>query len=158
MKKYHVFSILSGFAPPVLIGTLAWLMTSTQSKVIFQSINQPPLTPPPWVFIVVWTILYLLMGYANYKILTSHAFHDELQYASIVFYTGLLLNYLWPIVFFNLELFGLAVLILFLLLCIILINIIVFYRINKLAGLALVPYFLWLLFALYLNISIVLMN
>ena len=67
----------------------------------FAAINKPVLSPPGWLFPVVWTLLYILMGIASYLILTSKKPHTA---ALTVYGIQLIFNFFWPIIFFDLEL------------------------------------------------------
>ena len=96
--KPNVKKLLLYLAVPLAVGGLATLISGGMSG--FSDLNQPPLSPPGWVFPVVWSILYLLMGYAAYRV--SEASGDSKQ--ALLFYgLQLLVNFLWPIVFFRFD-------------------------------------------------------
>ena len=139
---------------PILLGSLIGLITSDQ-MMIFETLNKPPLSPPAFLFPIVWTILYLLMG-ISYGRLKSKGIVDE--NINKVYYIQLILNALWPIFFFafNWRLFS------FLWIIALIISVIAmikeFYSKDKISGYLQIPYLIWLVFAAYLNISIYLLN
>lgn len=141
---------------PLAVGGVAALLTMNSMKT-FASLNQPLLSPPAWLFPVVWTILYTLMGIASYLVATSDKTYRARS--ALTFYgIQLAFNFLWSIVFFNLEAYWVAFVWLVLLWGLILITTVLFYRISKTAGYLLIPYLLWVTFAGYLNLTIAILN
>lgn len=124
----------------------------------FDTLNQPPLSPPGWLFPVVWTILYLLMGYASYRVLTSGADPQQIRQALILYGAQLLFNFLWTPVFFGLEWRLVAFFILIILWVLIYLTMRAFSQIDELSGTLLLPYILWVTFAGYLNLGVYLLN
>jgi len=118
----------------------------------YKSLQKPFFNPPNWIFSPVWIFLFLLMGISLYLVWNRGA--RENQKAIIIFGVQLVLNILWSIIFFGLKSPGLAFLEIIILWLAILLTIISFYKISKTAGLLLVPYILWVSFALILNFSI----
>lgn len=147
-------NLITCIAIPLAVGSLSSLLTQN-SMAVFESINKPALAPPGWIFPVVWTVLYILMGISSYLVLTSKKPNDA---ALAVYGIQLAFNFLWPIIFFNLKLYLFAFLWLVLLWLLILITVILFYRISKPAGYLLLPYLLWVSFAGCLNFMIYLLN
>lgn len=123
-----------------------------------KSLKSSPLTPPGFVFPIVWGILYLLMGIASYRIWMHGQYGKNTNKALILYVFQLLLNFLWPFIFFKLQLFGLAFIELMLLLIFILWTTFEFFAIDKISGLLMIPYVLWVSFAGVLNFSIWLLN
>ena len=123
----------------------------------YSSFIKPPLSPPGWLFGVIWPVLYLLMGIAAYIIYQTQQ-TPERKRAINLYWVQLFVNFLWPIIFFRFEWYWISVIVILLLDVLVLITIIRFYRINKIAGYLLIPYLLWLLFATYLNIGIAVLN
>ena len=107
---------------------------------------------------MVWTILFLLMGYASYRVLTADAPKEEKLKALTVYGAQLVLNFLWSPVFFGLGWLLTAFFILVALWIMILMTGNIFSRIDKTAGTLLLPYLLWVTFAGYLNFTFVLLN
>ena len=139
---------------PLAVGGLAGFLTRS-SMSLFDVVQKPPLSPPGWLFPVVWTILYLLMGFASYLVLVSE---KPGQTAWKLYVIQLIFNFFWPIFFFNLEQYLLSFVWLLLLWLLILATILWFSRSSKLAGYLLIPYLLWVTFAGYLNLGVYFLN
>ena len=118
-----------------------------------QTAVQPPLSPPAWVFPVVWTILYALMGISAARIRLTPPSPGRSK-GSNLFIAQLIINFFWSLIFFNAQAYGFALLWLILLWVLVLWMIITFYSTDPLAALLQIPYLLWLTFAAYLNFSI----
>lgn len=150
-KKALIISILI----PLGVGGLAALLTNGNMD-IYEKLEQPPLAPPSWLFPVVWTILYTLMGISSFLVWKSDSL---LRKSSLKIYAAqLAVNFFWTIIFFNLKGYLFAFLWLLLLLVLIWFMILSFRRINKTSAYLQVPYLLWTLFAGYLNLGIYLLN
>ncbi len=156
LKKVNWFQLLAIILITELAGVLSSLSSGNVGQ-IYASLNKPPLSPPGWLFGVVWPILYLLMGIAAYIIYQAPQ-SPEREKAINLYWVQLFINFLWPIVFFRFEWFWISVLVILLLDVLVLITTILFYRINKIAGYLMIPYLLWILFATYLNIGIAVLN
>jgi tryptophan-rich sensory protein len=124
----------------------------------YQTLQQPPLSPPGWIFPIVWSILYLLMGYASYRVLESGAPKEEIRNALILYGLQLAANFIWPLLFFGGGWFLAAFLWLIVLWVLIFLTIRAFSQIDETAGNLLIPYILWASFAAYLNFGIYLLN
>lgn len=153
MNKRRLLLVIC-IALPLLVGVIAALLSRAGMQ-NFDDVIRPPLLPPDWLFPVVWTILYTLMGIASYFVLTSGKLRTNALYAYIA---QLTLNFLWPILFFRFRFFTFAFLLLVGLWIAVLVTTIRFYRIRKAAGVLLIPYLAWITFAGYLNLSIALLN
>jgi len=140
-------------AVPLMIGMLSALLTKNSMEV-FALVEKPSLAPPAWLFPVVWTILYTLMGISSYLILTSDAEFKEITEAIRLYMYQLIVNFLWPTFFFNFEWYFFSFLWLFLLWILVILMIRRFYNISRIAALLNVPYLVWLTFAGYLNFGI----
>ena len=136
---------------PLAVGTVAGLLTMGGMEQ-FQSLNKPMLAPPAWLFPIVWTILYILMGVSSYLIL------DQKGKALTIYGYQLVVNFLWPVFFFNFEWYGFSYLWLILLWILVAKMIWEFQKNSFSAALMNVPYLLWLSFAGYLNLTIWLLN
>lgn len=144
-------------AIPLAVGGLSALLTMG-SMDEFASLDQPPLSPPGWLFPIVWTILFTLMGISLYLVLTSDASQTTLTPAIVVFAVQLAFNFFWSIWFFNFGWYLFAFFWLLALWVLIIVNTVLFYRIRKSAGYLMIPYLLWVTFAAYLNLSIAILN
>lgn len=143
-------------AIPLGVGGVSALLTSGNMQ-LFEEINKPPLSPPGWLFPVVWTILYVSMGVALYLVVMAKGAKSNLP-AYISFGVQLFFNFFWSIIFFNTRAFLFAFIWLVLLWVAIIVNIFFFYKVNKTAGKILIPYLIWVTFAGYLNFGIYLLN
>ncbi len=144
-------------ALPLIIGGLSALLSGPGME-LFASLEQPPLSPPGWLFPVVWTLLYLMMGLASCLVLEAGGERKQISAALTLYGVQLAVNFFWSIFFFNMQLYLFSFFWLVLLWCLILATLISFYRLSKPAGLLLVPYLLWVTFAGYLNLAIALLN
>ena len=144
------------WAIPLAAGGLSAFLAGGMD--IYKTINQPPLSPPGWVFPVVWTVLYLLMGEASYRVLVSGAEESKIRKALTVYGVQLLLNVLWSPLFFRFQWFLAAFILLLALLFAIFITMRRFTAIDERAADLLIPYFLWVTFAGYLNLGVFLLN
>lgn len=98
--KIDVNKLIKSIAIPLIAGGASAFLTR-KSMEQFEALNQPPLSPPGWLFPIVWTILYILMGISLYLILRSDADDETVKAAQKIFYFQLALNFLWPLIFFN---------------------------------------------------------
>lgn len=122
----------------------------------FEAIKQPALTPPSWLFPVVWTVLFALMAYGAAVIYDSGS--PLMPRAMFIYALQLTMNFWWCVLFFGFRLYLFAFIWLVLLWVSVLVMIILFSRINRGAGLLQIFYLLWLSFAAYLNFAVWLLN
>ena len=144
-------------AIPLIVGAVSALLTQNSMET-FQFIDKPPLAPPGWLFPVVWTILYTLMGISSYLILQSGENQEGIRKALTIYGYQLAVNFLWPTFFFNFGWYFFSFLWLVLLWVLVLIMILRFKDISKLAAYMNIPYLVWLTFAGYLNLGIWILN
>lgn len=154
-KKTKQFLIC--LAIPLLVGGLSAFITRGGMDT-FETINKPSLSPPSWLFPVVWTVLFILMGIASYLVLVLGKPQMEIKRALVVYGIQLIFNFFWSIFFFNFSLYLFSFIWLVLLWLLILATTVLFYRISKPAGYLMIPYLLWVTFAGYLNFQIYLLN
>ena len=143
-------------AIPLTVGALASFLTSDNMQ-IFAMVQKPPLSPPAWLFPVVWTILYVLMGISSYLVYESEK-SRKVTTALKVYGLQLIFNFWWSIIFFNLGNYLFAFIWLVALWLLILLTSKLFDRISEIAGSLMLPYLLWVTFAGYLNFGIYLLN
>lgn len=152
--KPYVISVAIALA----VGGLSALLTAG-SMDLYSEIVKPPLAPPSFLFPVVWTVLYILMGISAAMIyLEKDNTPREVSRALAVYALNLFLNFFWSIIFFNMRAFLFSFIWLVLLWITIVIMIIKFYRIRPIAGILQIPYLLWVTFAGYLNLAIFILN
>ncbi len=146
--------LLLCIAIPLAVGGLAALLSGGMEEA-YMGYIRPPLSPPAWVFAVVWPILYALMGYASY--LVAEASGDKKRPLTL-YALQLAVNFLWPIVFFRFQSIVGGLIVLVVLWVLVLLTIRAFADVSERASDLLIPYILWLSFALYLNLGIFILN
>ncbi len=156
-NKIHITELLICVASAELAGALSALLAGGFGS-FFLKYKAPPLLPPPWLFPVVWTILYAVMGISAYMIYFSCGDRDEINSALKTYSTQLFVNFSWSIVFFRFERLRLSAGIILFLLILIIKMIADFKRLRPLAGNINIPYLIWVIFAAYLNIAIAVIN
>ena len=144
-------SLIVSLAISLGVGGLSALL-SRNSMDIYDFINQPPLSPPGWVFPVVWTILYILMGIAAWLVWQEGT---PVRREPLKLYAWqLVFNFFWTLIFFNAQRFGLALIWIVILWCLILATMRAFRRVRPEAGKLMLPYLIWVSFAVYLNAGV----
>lgn len=146
------WKLLKCIAIPVVGGAVVGLLTSG-SMSQFAALDKPPLSPPGWLFPIVWTILYTLMGIASYLIYNADASEQKNQ-ALALYVVQLVVNLLWPVFFFVLQWYLFAFFWLIMLWVLIYRMIKEFWGISRLAAYLCIPYLVWVTFAGYLNLGI----
>ena len=139
------------------VGALSGLLTRKGTKLYSTSFAKPPLSPPAVLFPIVWVILFALMGISVARIYNTPASSNRSDSLRL-FFAQLAVNFFWSIIFFNLQAPVFALLWLILLWFLILRMIAAFRPVDRLAALLQIPYLLWVTFAVYLNLGIVLLN
>ena len=137
-------------------GLSGWL-TREGTKLYQATVTQPPLSPPPLVFPIVWGILFALMGIGAARIYLAPPSLGRTR-ALRIFILQLLFNFFWSIIFFHLQAFGFALLWLGALWGLIVWMIVLFIRVDRWAARLQFPYLLWVTFALYLNAGVWMLN
>lgn len=155
MKNDRLKIYGSSILIPVVLGALTGLLTHSCMD-SFEALRQPPLSPPGWLFPVVWTILYTLMGISLAMIRLSR--DSQREDALFLFALQLFVNLVWPILFFCWELRLSAFFVLLLLIALVIAMIVRFWRIRAAAGALNLPYLIWLGFAAWLNLAVYLLN
>lgn len=135
---------------PLAVGGAAAVLTM-DAMAQYSAQPQPPLAPPAWVFPAVWTVLYLLMGAASRRVYRLGT--QESRNALMLYYVQLAAHFVWPLLYFRAQEYEVAFWWLLLLLALVLAALSAFFRLDKAAGRLLMPYAAWLLFAAYLNYS-----
>jgi tryptophan-rich sensory protein len=140
-----------------VVGIIAGLLIRNGVEIYGLTVNKPPLSPPDWVFPVVWTILYALMGISAARVWLAEDSQEKSRSISL-FIAQLAVNFFWPLFFFNLQAYGFALLWLILLWVLVFLLIFNTRRVDMLASWLLIPYLIWLTFAIYLNFGVYLLN
>lgn len=152
MNKKKIWHLIVAILIPLAVGGLSALITMGFDQK-YMAMPQAPLSPPPVVFPIVWSILFILMGIASYLVFSS-ADSVGRRRALEVYALQLVVNFFWPIFFFNFEWFWLSFIWLILLLVLIIWTMVLFARVNKASVWLLIPYLLWVAFAGYLNLYV----
>lgn len=150
MKRKSITEALIYIISAELAGALSALFTGGYSD-FFDKYKEPPLLPPAWIFPVVWTILYAVIGYSAY--LVSRYESREAKRALTLYWIQLAVNFSWSIVFFRFEAIWVAFGIIILLIVLVAMMINAFKKVEPAAAYLNIPYISWLLFAAYLNFA-----
>lgn len=151
--KINIRKLITSLAVPLLTGILAGFLSQNAME-NFAILTKPPLSPPAILFPIVWTFLYTLMGVSMYIISISDAPANEIADAKNIYFYQLVVNFLWPIFFFNFGWYLFAFFWLLLLWILVFIMIRKFYAISPIAAFLNIPYLIWLTFAGYLNLGV----
>lgn len=134
-----------------------WL-TASSLKSWYPGLAKPSFNPPDWIFGPVWSLLFLAIAIAAYRIWVKRDQIAHFPRTVAIYAIQLILNLCWNYLFFYHHLLGAALFEIFALLIAILVNGIMFYKIDKPAGLLFIPYFLWVSFASLLTYQIYILN
>lgn len=144
-------------AIPLVVGALSGFLIRN-NVFIYDVLQKPPFSLPNNLFSIVWTILYLTMGIALYLYVKAPVSADEKSRGYTIFAFQLLLNFFWPILFFNIRMYLPAFILLIVLFFFVALTVSIFYNARKSAGILLVPYLMFLLYAGYLNFGVWYLN
>lgn len=147
----------AAIALPLAVGGVSAFLTGGGME-FYEMYEKPALSPPGWVFLVVWTVLYILMGTASFLVWSSDASPARKNRALYVYALQLGVNFFWPLIFFRLEMFLAAFLWLAVLWLLVAVCTLLFYHIRPSAGKLMLPYLFWCIFALYLNFGVYILN
>ena len=152
-RKPYVWAILLTEA----VGALSGWLSKGGMRLYSETVSQPPLSPPSWLFPIVWGILYALMGISAARIYLSPPSPERSRGLNL-YVLQLIVNFFWSLIFFNAQAFLFAFFWLMFLWLLVLGMIFLFYRTDPLAGKLQIPYLLWLSFAAYLNLGVWYLN
>ena len=159
-KAAHVPALIAAVLGTLLLGFLSGALSGSMHG--YGDYVVPPLTPPDMVFPIVWGVLYFMIGLSLFFIVRRSAVTLQLEsdrkIATVLWIIQLVFNLAWPFAFFTLELYTFSMIWLAALVAINLALIIYAFRVSPVAGGLLIPYEAWLMFALYLNIFIAILN
>lgn len=153
MKVKSKSELLLFLLIPLAAGALSSLLSGNMS---YDGFITPSFAPPSYLFPIVWTILYILMGVSSYIIYSS--VDPGKGKALAVYALQLVFNFFWSILFFGFSQYLLAFLWLLVLVILIAVMIAQFYKISPLAAYLQMPYLFWCLFAAFLNYAIYKLN
>lgn len=154
MKIRNKSALIISILIPLAVGSMSALFSGNMSS--YSILDKPAFSPPGFIFPIVWTILYILMGISSYIVYSSNSPNKP---KALLFYgIQLFFNFCWSIIFFGLDLYLFAFIWLIALIFIIIIMIRQFYIVSPLAAYLQIPYLIWCIFAAYLNFSIFILN
>ena len=142
----------------IIVEISAGLITQSSVNTWYETLIKPEFTPPKWIFAPVWSLLYLMMGFAWGHINAIYSDHNITKKANTIFATQLLFNFLWSIIYFWFHNIGYALADIILLWITLIWTIYEFFKISKLSGWLLIPYLLWTSYAAILNATIWYLN
>jgi len=149
-----IVKLISSVSICLFTGFVGSFSTMDSVSTWYADLAKPSFNPPDWAFGVVWPILYVMMGLAAFLIWNMGIINKRTKVALGLFVFQLVLNCLWTPIFFGLHMMGLALVEIILLWVVILLTIVAFWRISKPASYLLIPYILWVSFAIVLNASL----
>lgn len=154
-KKKNVISIIIFVVVTELIGYLSSFLSGNIGAKYMQLVK-PPLSPPKQIFGVVWPILYALMAFAAAIVYNKNFNFSEKPLN--LYFIQLIVNFCWSIIFFRLNSYWLALIVLIILDILVIYLTVLFHKFNKISFILILPYLIWILFATYLNLGIALLN
>ena len=155
MFKKNLSTLIVFILFPIAIGSFSSVVAGNITNT-YSGLIQPSLSPPSYIFPIIWTILYTLMGISSFLIFCSDS--EYKNKALKIYVIQLLFNFLWSPIFFGLNLYFIGFLWLLALILLIIIMIQRFYKINPCAAYLQVPYLIWCIFAAYLSYMIYTLN
>lgn len=157
-KKIRFIPLVLSIGIPLLFGGITSLFMPNM-KGVYSELVKPIFAPPSFVFPIVWTILYIMIGIAAYKVYILKYEGIDVSSALFVYSIQLLLNFLWPFIFFGFRLYGIAFIELIILVLFVILTIKRFYdKAGKEAALLMIPYLIWLVYAGVLNFYVWMLN
>ena len=154
LKKIDWKSLLFNLFMPIALSFIVTMLIGDYSD-FYNSLNKP-INVPGSLFGIVWSVLYLLMGLSSYIVFEKNT--TESKNAYYLYWISLFVNILWPVFFFGFKLILFSSIWLLLLIVLVIFVMKKYKRINNLSFYLLIPYLVWNLFALYLNVSIYILN
>ena len=152
MSRKNIAMLVMSMIGCLAVGTLSGLTSASSS--LYQSLEMPPLSPPGYLFPIVWTVLYILMGIALFLMIRLG---DNRRYVQL-FIVQLALNFVWTPLFFHYDIMLLAFVDLVVLWICVMLLIVMSWNYDRRASYLMLPYIVWLSFAAYLNIGAYLLN
>ena len=157
MKKFSLTDLFIFIVSAELTGAVSALISGSFSS-LYAEIRNPPLSPQGWVFPIVWTILYALMGTGAYLVYRNEDAGTERSASLGLYVIQLGVNFLWSIIFFRFRLFSVAAFTALVLLVLAAAMVNEFRRVSRTAAVINLPYLIWLTFAAYLSFGVWILN
>lgn len=153
LKNINFRKLIIFILGTIIIGSISAIFIGND----YEQLIKPVLSPPGYIFPIVWTMLYTLMGISLYIISETESNVNPNKAYTLYLYQ-LIVNSLWTVLFFGLNLTFISFLWIILLIILVILMIKEFLKINKTAAYLQIPYLIWLLFALYLNFGFYILN
>lgn len=141
----------------LVVSGVGGAITATSVDTWYPALNKPWFNPPDWIFAPVWTLLYIFMAVAGWRVWRTPA-SSARRNALLLFAVQLTLNVFWSLLFFGFQQIGMALVEIATLLAAIAASTLVFWRLDRPAGMLFVPYVLWVAYAALLNLSLWVLN
>jgi benzodiazapine receptor len=154
----NLSKLIISLAACISAGMIGSIFTRGSIATWYTFLQKPAFSPPNWVYAPVWFLLYILMGISVFLVWRVGFKQFHVREGLVIFLIQLILNTFWSFAFFGLKSTIAGLLVIVPLWTAILLTIINFYRISKIASFLLIPYILWVSFATALNFSIYLLN
>lgn len=158
----QIINFLISVLIPLIVGAtssmISQLLAKMSTSTSYMELVKPDFAPPGYIFPIVWTILYILMGISAYLIIKKGNDLPKVKDSMFYYRLQLLLNFIWSILFFGLDLRFSALITLVILIFIVVVMIMRFYKIDKRVAYLNISYLLWLFYALVLNYFIWMIN
>jgi len=157
-KRFQFLPFVINLMIPLFFGVLGGLITINSVRTWYPGIQKPSWNPPNWLFGPVWSTLFIIIGISAYLVWRKRDKIVHFPRTVAIYFIQLVLNLVWSYLFFYHHMIGAALIEIFALLVAIVINGIMFYKIDKTAGILFIPYFLWVSFAAFLTYNIFILN
>lgn len=158
MMKFNPIAFVVNIAIPLAIGATGAFFTASSVKTWYVTLSKPSFNPPNTIFAPVWTTLYIIIGIAAYLVWQKRNTIKHFPRTVSIYFIQLILNLMWSFIFFYAHQIGVALFEIVCLLLVVIINAVMFYKINRIAGLLFIPYILWVSFATVLTYNIFILN
>ncbi len=154
MQTLAHWATLAGFLAATFAAAATGMLFRTGAW--YRTLRKPVWTPPDWLFPIAWTLLYLMMAVAAWRVASSPA---ELASVGLAFWScQLVLNALWSPTVFGLHRLGAGALVILMLWIAIAVTVVVFWQVDRVAGALMLPYLVWVSYAGALNLTLWRMN
>jgi benzodiazapine receptor len=157
-KSGSLLTLLGFVFGSIIVGSIGSLVTYPAIPTWYLYLQKPPFSPPNWLFGPVWTLLFTLMGIAAYLVFKEGLKKPQVKAALRMFAIQFVFNVAWSFAFFGARSPSLGLMVILILWFLIVFTLILFKRVNSLAGYLLMPYFLWVSFAMVLNAAVYSLN
>ncbi|CAG9799575.1 unnamed protein product [Chironomus riparius] len=152
------FQIIIAILLPLILGWIGSLSATRYKEPWYTRLQRPAYTPPDIVFPLVWTSIYVMIGYASYRVYEKGYELGRAQGPLLLYFVHLLFNITWTTSFFYFHFIGFATIHIIIIFILLVFTGLLFYRIDKIAGILFVPYGLWVAFASAVCVAIFRMN